>query len=177
MINIGAGRFRKFTIVLLCCIFMIIVTINAMIYLFTLHLWVASKPTSSAPPPKDQYIFVWPIDMRPNIPLTVTFQDIEIYDTTAQTELHPAVWVYDLEGQSALYSGGFFTANDIREIYSTNLKRAENLKLKSEWMCVLLLFKELPPPNHAIQVVVSYKLFGVIQKSETVWLDNNYVIE
>lgn len=176
MENLGTGRFRNFTIVLLCCIFMIII-INTIIYLFTLHLWVASNPTSSAPSPKDQYVFVWPIDIRPNIPLTVAFQDIEIYDTTAQTELHPTVWVYDLEGQSALYSGGYFKANEIREIYSTNLKKAENLKLKSDWMCVLLLFKELPPPNHVIKVVVSYKLFRVIQKSETVWLYNNCVDE
>ena len=130
------------------------------------RLAAIGQPTENLARAKEGHLFSLPIDFMPEFRCPLVFQSITVTDMTDSKELDLIIFTYDLEHVEDLYTTGYIMATEFLEQYGDRIHSPQNYRICSKRICVLLLFKKLPPQDHILQVKIFYRLFGIVPKNE-----------
>ena len=171
------SRFRLLSVGIILIIAVVVILINAItIYTYTLTVVTSSgAPTSILPRELEGNVYSLPIQLQPKARLPVTIQSIMVLDGTTGQTLDLPVFMYDYESLYHVDSGyiisGYTKLTEWFSQYANHIHSPYNFKIKSQDMWLVLLFETLPPQDHGVRVVISYKLYDLIQKQEEIVLD------
>ena len=152
--------------------------------IFSLHAYVAGRPGINAVRKVEGETYIMSIDFRPTLNAPVLFEDMTITSLEDGRPLSDRgitavgyINTIDLTGWFG--ASAFFTDEMLAPHFADGGLTPIDDTMVTKDSCIFLAFSEIPPIDCPIQMDISYRVLGILPKTETLvhhW-DTNYDAE
>lgn len=165
---------KKLTIILVILMILGCCLVGRQIAAFSLTPRIMGAPAVNAEEPwfqEEDYVFLMSVSLHHDTWLSVTFDTVEIYDTVTGQLLPPDCFLYDEAAArevNHMLMGVFYGPMDTitEPLGEENMLPVSGTRTSSQEMVLGILWQAFPPWDHPVDIQVSYRVLGLVPKTE-----------
>lgn len=165
---------KKLTIILVILMILGCCLLGRQIAAFSLTPRIMGVPDVNAEEPwfqEESDVFLMSVSLHHDTWLSVTFDTVEIYDTVTGQLLPPDCFLYDEAAArevNHMLMGVFYGPMETitEPLGEENMLPVSGTRTSSQEMVLGILWQSFPPWDHPVDIRVSYRVLGLVPKTE-----------
>ena len=163
---------RRIAFVASFLLVLLIVFLALLQNIFSLHAYVAGRPGINSVRKVEGETFIMSIDLRPTLGAPVLFEDMTITSLEdgrplSDRGITAAGYINTIELTSWSGAAAFFTDEMLAPHFADGGLAPIDDTMVTKDSCIFLAFSEIPPIDCPIQMDISYRVLGILPKTET----------
>lgn len=170
----GTTKVKKTRIMVVSCIIIICSFFISEIVAYSTTPRVIGSPVVTSDDPwimGEDEMFLMGVSLNPNSSIPVVFDSAAVYDTVTEQSLGLDCFLYDegREGNDKMMGAHCGPMEEIEEYFGEKyMLPVSGTKTNSQQMVVGFFWQEFPPWDHPIDIQVSYRVLGIVPKTDNV---------